>query len=409
MKVLIVNNFFAPNIVGGAERSVQYLCEGLVDLGWEVEVVTLSFKDISYRDSLNGFSVNYVKRYISKYSPLNKKRTYLGRLVFQFLSELWLPSERLEFKRVFDTFRPDLVLTNNLAGLGVFPWRVSSSNSVPVVHTLRDYYQICMKQNMLKAEDSCVGQCIECGVATAHRKMNSSLVKTVVGNSKFILDKHLTNGYFKLCDNKSVIFSCCSDEFMAKAKVSVIKDTADDFVFGYIGQLIESKGVALLINQFLLLVNDYPYVTLLIAGDGPEGYVHDLKSLVFTLGLESKVKFLGRVDAMFFMDRVHSVIVPSLWHEPLARVIYESFAMKKFVIASNTGGSPEVIKNGVNGYIFDIKGSSSLLERMKIPLDDKNAYYSICKSAGDEDFSPMKTSLGYSNLFNSVLNKNENK
>lgn len=405
MKVLIVNNFFEPNIVGGAERSVQYLCEGLAALGWEVEVVTLSFSGCSYRESLNSYSINYVQRFVSRFSPLNKRRTFLGRLAFQFLAEVWLPSERQAIIKVFESFNPDIVLTNNLAGFGTFPWRVSNAHSIPVVHTLRDYYQICMKQNMLKNGRSCNGRCTECNVATTHRKMGSKLVGSVVGNSRFILDKHLASGYFNSCHEKNVIFSSCSDDFMDEAILNTTKEYLDDFVFGYIGQLIESKGVELLLAQFSIIVRDHPRVSLHIAGDGPENYVAYLKNLVINLGLKSKVTFLGRVDSISFMADVHSVVVPSIWHEPLARVIYESFAMRKFVIVSNTGGSPEVIKNGVNGYVFDINDGSSLLNAMKIPLYSTETYNSVCDKAGSEDFSSLKTSVEYSNLFNSVLNE----
>ncbi len=45
--------------------------------------------------------------------------------------------------------------------------------------------------------------------------------------------------------------------------------------------------------------------------------------------------------------------MPSLWHEPLARVIFESFAHGVPVLASARGGSPELVVPGRTGWLFD--------------------------------------------------------
>jgi glycosyltransferase involved in cell wall biosynthesis len=54
-----------------------------------------------------------------------------------------------------------------------------------------------------------------------------------------------------------------------------------------------------------------------------------------------------------FYDSVDVTVVPSLWHEPLARVIFESFAHGVPVLASSRGGSPELVVPGRTGWLFD--------------------------------------------------------
>ena len=62
------------------------------------------------------------------------------------------------------------------------------------------------------------------------------------------------------------------------------------YVLG-LGRLVPQKGYDLLVLAFQLLASDFPNHELLIAGDGPEsGQLHEL---VLSLGLESRVQFVG--------------------------------------------------------------------------------------------------------------------
>jgi glycosyltransferase involved in cell wall biosynthesis len=65
------------------------------------------------------------------------------------------------------------------------------------------------------------------------------------------------------------------------------------------------------------------------------------------------VDFPGKVAPAAFYESVDVTVVPSLWHEPLARVIFESFAHGVPVIASARGGSPELVLPGRTGWLFD--------------------------------------------------------
>lgn len=59
MKILIINEYYTPNIQGGAEISCQLLAESLVKMGHEVFVITTSDKN-EFKIH-NGVSVYYVK------------------------------------------------------------------------------------------------------------------------------------------------------------------------------------------------------------------------------------------------------------------------------------------------------------------------------------------------------------
>ncbi len=59
------------------------------------------------------------------------------------------------------------------------------------------------------------------------------------------------------------------------------------------------------------------------------------------------------------------VVVPSIWPEPLSRVILETFALKKPVIATDTGGSPEIVEDGINGFLIKPKSASAIQKAVK--------------------------------------------
>ena len=73
MKFLIINSLYYPNIIGGAEISVQTLAEEQQKKGIEIVVITLSNKN--YIDFVNGVKVYYI--YHSNFFLLFKYNIYI--------------------------------------------------------------------------------------------------------------------------------------------------------------------------------------------------------------------------------------------------------------------------------------------------------------------------------------------
>ncbi|MCX8038068.1 MAG: glycosyltransferase [Candidatus Sumerlaeia bacterium] len=122
---------------------------------------------------------------------------------------------------------------------------------------------------------------------------------------------------------------------------------------GYLGRLVEEKGVATLLEA-LAVVNDGSF-QLLLVGDGPEKATlrrraHDLRiadHVVWadSIGSESVARYLSAMDVL---------VLPSLtrphWKEQLGRVLIEAMACETAVVGSDSGAIPEVI--GDAGLIF---------------------------------------------------------
>lgn len=120
------------------------------------------------------------------------------------------------------------------------------------------------------------------------------------------------------------------------------------FIVGYIGRLVESKGVHLLIRSLAHLPEN---VHALIVGKGPMR--QDLETLATTLGVAGRVRFepavaYGSVPGL--MRSMQVLVLPSLptshWVEQFGRVLIESMACGLPVIASRSGEIPEVLGDG---------------------------------------------------------------
>ena len=74
-------------------------------------------------------------------------------------------------------------------------------------------------------------------------------------------------------------------------------------------------------------------------------------------------------DISKIFKEIDVLVVSSVWPENSPLVIQEAFASKTPVIASNIGGIPELIQDGINGLLFEAGNINNLYEKMKIIID----------------------------------------
>ncbi len=90
--------------------------------------------------------------------------------------------------------------------------------------------------------------------------------------------------------------------------------------------------------------------------------------------MQDKISFLGvRRDISEILSITDVFVLPSLW-EGLPLTLLEAMAAGVPVIATNVGSNPEIVADGVNGFIIPPKDSQTLAQRIKELLaDPKNA------------------------------------
>lgn len=137
-------------------------------------------------------------------------------------------------------------------------------------------------------------------------------------------------------------------------------------VVGIAARLDPVKDIATLIRGFSEAHGHCPYLHLVIAGDGQEK--SKLMALARELGMEHHITFVGWLNSN--MDQFYSALdinVLSSLSETFPYSLTEGARHKLATIATNVGGIPDLIQNGVNGFLFT-PGDYSELSRCLITL-----------------------------------------
>lgn len=391
MKILIVNTLYAPNRIGGAEKSVQTLAENFTLLGHTVKVICLDKKQSNYE--VTSVSVRALK-IKNNYWPFGNdvKNTYQKFL--WHLKDAKNTGYNLDFEGIIKEFKPDILFTNNLSGFSSEIWSIAISLRVKIVHTLRDYYLQCPKSIKFKNFSNCGQICLECKALSKFKKRNSHQIDYVVGISKFILEDHIANGYFNNVPKK-VVYNGFDIEQNENKRIKT-----ETIVFGFIGQIKESKGIELLLKCFSKVTgNNWE---LLVAGKIDTTYLAHLK----LLNDSPKVNYLGYMESKDFFKKIDMLVVPSLWDEPFGRVVIESFINKTPVLASNVGGISELM-NTNKEFLFETSQNDLAHHIERVLLNPK-----VLESFSFDQnflgkFSINETVQKYLEIFDSLLNNEQ--
>lgn len=138
--------------------------------------------------------------------------------------------------------------------------------------------------------------------------------------------------------------------------------STDRFDIGYAARLQSGKGQHVLIEAFAKVAKAIPHARLLLAGEGSqrEAYRESARSL----GIQDRVVFLGRVREMQpFYDGLDVYACPS-FSEGLPMSILEAMARGLPVVATQVGGIPEIMADGVNGILVPPGNPDAMAEAL---------------------------------------------
>jgi glycosyltransferase involved in cell wall biosynthesis len=140
----------------------------------------------------------------------------------------------------------------------------------------------------------------------------------------------------------------------------------------YAGRLTREKGVDILLRAFESIRNKVPNAKLMIAGSGQEQEA--LRTLVHELGLEEAVSMPGHLKPNELEERSKTAwvqAVPSRWAEPFGLVAAEAMMQGRAVVASATGGLPEIVEHGHTGFLVPPDNLEALAEKLLVLLQDR--------------------------------------
>lgn len=250
---------------------------------------------------------------------------------------------------------------------------VLKKNKIPVVWRVLDYKLICPNRTFLSNDQICEAcfkhkyyNCI-----TNKCKKNSYLASTVASVESYA---YYLLKYYNQVD--SFLFQSESTRNMFlkygfdPGKCEIIENPYDSQLASpnfegknyilYFGRVSSEKGIFTLLDAMNLI----PNIELKVIGDGPE--LEGSKQYALDNKI-SNVSFLGSCwgkELELVLKDCDFVVLPSEWYEPNPYVILQSFSFGKPVVASNIGGLPDMITDGVNGLLVEIKNAIELSNKI---------------------------------------------
>jgi glycosyltransferase involved in cell wall biosynthesis len=370
-RILMIAGNYPPHITGGGEISTRILAEGFAERGAEVRVLTCGH---TCEQRTDGRVV--VDQVLSPnlYWRFGSKRGRLQKAAWHALDN-YNPRTFALTKAKIDEFKPDLIVTSILENFGATAWLAGHAAGVPVFDIIHSYYLECLWGSCFRNGTNCVGRCAVCKTATVGKRHLSRYVDGVIGVSQFVLNSHLSEGYFQNALSTVIYNPVVDGVFRNRSSRGMRRP-----VLGYLGKLLPTKGIEGVIEAFS---SGAPIGTLLIAGNGDQNYEQELRRIADPRFVE----FLGWIEPDALFARIDLLVFPSIWNEPFGRGIAEAMRRGIPVIAARSGGIPELIDDGIDGFLYDPRVLGAFEQAYARATNGDYARLSAAASAKSEIFA----------------------
>jgi glycosyltransferase involved in cell wall biosynthesis len=194
-----------------------------------------------------------------------------------------------------------------------------------------------------------------------------------------VVSSSATGEFFGESDKVRLVYSGVKPHTGVSADDGIIRNrfniAADDVVLGQVGRICDDKGQMEMVQALGMLGTDYPRVKLLLAGRvTDESYLARLRGLIQRENLGERVIFAGfQEDIISFLKVVDCLVVASKM-ESFGRTIIEAMSVGTPVIAARSGGIPEIITSGENGFLLESRDPEELKRAIVSLVRDRAAF-----------------------------------
>lgn len=401
MRVLIAIHGFPPTHYAGSERAAERIARWLVNNGHHVEVFTLEKLDDpnTHLETAveNGITIHRL------FYDLKGQGDYFENLYDD-------PRVGSALRSILETRTFDVmhIVSGYLLGGQVI--HTAKAFNLPIVLTLTEFWFMCFRLNLLTAVgEVCTGpendeKCMRCLMEDQRRfrlpaerapalmdafwsvarhtplvkariedvkRRRETLMKAlaavdvVICPSQFLMNLFRTFGF----DMNRSIYVLYGLKHPPADKRRTPRPQDGTLRLGYIGQIKPHKGIDLLLDAVMRLLDAGQPISLSLWGSssGAEGY-EDAQRLRTRDYHAIQWKGSYNTDQLWdVLGGFDTVVVPSRWYENNPTVILESSLMSIPVIATKLGSMPELVKPEKSGLVFelnDVDGLTRCIQRM---------------------------------------------
>ncbi len=344
---------------GGKERQLVELIKVLLKKGIKIELVSMN-KNIFYKEILN----------------LDIKIHFLIR---KFKKD---PSIMIRLGKICKSFQPDIIHT----------WdTMTSIYAVPVAKLLR----IKLLNGLIRDSPNKIKIFSKKWVA---KTLSFPFSDVILANSRAGLKaykikkkgKVIHNGFdFNRIDNLKN-----KDEIRKEFKITTEK------VVGMVAAFSKYKNYLAYLTAARNILKNRSDITFLAIGEGSN---LDKFKHIFN---NDKIIFIKNQSNIMSLINVFNIGVLTSFGEGIPNCVMEYMALKKPVIATNLGGTNELIEDEKTGFLLN-KNNDQLVNKLNLLLDNKELALKMGQEGGKKllEFSPEKMCGAFINLYSSLLKK----
>lgn len=375
MKILMVNKFLYPN--GGSET---YMFE----LGKELE---------RRGDEVQYFGMEHEGRIVSNHAEqyttdMEFHGNGLAKLTYPF-KIIYSKEAKKKMRIVLEDYKPDVVHLNNI-NFQLTPSVIDAVREYDKAHnvhtkliaTAHDYQWVCPNHMMLRkdetgnhhvcfqcegghyencANNSCIhGSRLQSMMGTYEARFYAKRgtyrqIDEVIAPSSFLKEKLETNSQFAgrivMMHNfipQNSIENVCENEEYRKLNLPT------DYIL-YSGRFAEEKGI----KTLLKVCKQLPDIKFVFAGNGPlQNEVEQVENITCT-------GFLDWNTMQQVIQNAEFAVFPSEWYENCPFVVMEAQLAHTALIASDLGGTSELLDDGVRGELFHAGDETQLKKKIE--------------------------------------------
>jgi glycosyltransferase involved in cell wall biosynthesis len=195
------------------------------------------------------------------------------------------------------------------------------------------------------------------------RKLARVIPRYVVANSTATLATVHLDGKIP---GRAIASGVDMNKFEATAEIPDLVTPGAGPLIGIVGRLCPWKGQHIFLEAAAIVLRDWPSARFQIIGAALFQEKHleqELRDLSSKLGLSDVVEFTGfRSDVNLLIQRLTILVHASTTGEPFGQVIVQGMAASKPVVATNGGGVPEIVVDGVTGYLVPMSDAPAMAD-----------------------------------------------
>jgi glycosyltransferase involved in cell wall biosynthesis len=416
MKILLTVHKFFPQYAAGTEVLTYSVARELMRRGHMVHVLTghPSSDDLREEDRLDEYDFEgiHVYRFHHAYTPMGGQTSMVELSYDNSLAAKY-------FEKVLERFKPDVVHFFHLHRLGTGLIELAVRAGIPAFLTPTDFWAICPTAQLVLCNGSlCQGPSAYAGNCVKHfaeitqngltgilaRWLPTSLaallsrltqanvmppyphrvevqaissrlqvniarlnqLNGIVAPNLFMSEKLVEHGI----SPHLIIQSAFGIDVVGNAVSAPRESPRQPFRVGYIGTLSPHKGCHVLIGAFKALPRGRAILKIYGSTEDFPAYSNELKQLA---AHQNSIEFCG----VFHNSKIAEVlanldvlVVPSLWYENTPLVVYSAQAARCPVVASDFPGISAVVRDEVNGLLFEAGNPKALAKQLSRLLDE---------------------------------------